>query len=642
MRRRHARRLGRATILALAGVVALTAASARAQTGVTLEPVVVSATRIPTPLLETPLSATVITREEIDARRPASTVDLLRQIPGLHIDQPGGRGSVSSVYIRGSDPNFALVLIDGVKVNDPTNNRGGSFDFSSLDPGSIERVEVIRGPLSAIYGSDAMGGVINIVTRGGTAQPAFAAEGGVGRYGYYRAALEARGPLGPGNFAVAAAYVDDGEPVEGSAFIGTSVNASVYVPPSETTWLRFAARFADTHSEAFPEDSGGPEFAVRRDVDDGDGQELTAAVEFGHRIVPGWEYSLRAGYTDRREDFSSPGVAPGLRDPFGIPPNASDTTFYRTSLVANTLVTVTEAVQVTLGLNAEFESGSSDGALFPGGAPIPTRFRLDRALYAPFLEALYASRFGLTVHGGLRIDYPDDFDHEVSPWVGALYRIDTTGTSIKANWGQGFKLPSFFALGNPIVGNPDLTPETSESVDLGVAQDLWGGRATLSATLFHSRFFDLIDLDEGPPPRLVNRSEVTARGVELGLDVRPTDTLDITGHLTFTETDITGTDEELRNRPRWRGGLHTRWRPATNVLLYLGVLYVGEVLDSSIPTGDRTLGDYVRVDVAATWTPHPNWRLSLTVDNLFDADYEEAVGFPAPGITPRIAAQFSF
>lgn len=642
MRRRHARRHGRVTILTLAGLAALTATAARAQTGLTLDPIVVSATRIATPLLEMPLSATVITREEIEARRPASTVDLLRQIPGLHIDQSGGPGSMSSVYIRGSDPNFTLILIDGVKVNDPTNSRGGSFDFSSLDPGSIERIEVIRGPLSAIYGSDAMGGAINIVTRRGTAEPAFAVEGEAGRYAYYRAGLEARGPLGPGNFAVTAAYVDNGDPVEGGSFIGTSVNASVHLPPSETTWLRLAARFADTHSEAFPDDSGGPEFAVRRDLDDRDGQEVTATVAFGHRIVPEWEYNLAVGYYDRREDFSSPGVAPGIRDPFGIPPNASDTTFRRTSLVGNTLVTVTEGVQVTVGLQAEFESGSSDGALFPGGTPVPTRFSLDRAVYAPFLEALYASPFGLTVHGGLRIDYPDDFDHEVSPWVGALYRIATTGTSIKANWGHGFRLPSFFALGNPIVGNPDLKPETSESVDVGVAQDLWNGRATLGATLFHSRFFDLIDLDEGPPPRLVNRSEVTARGIELGLDIRPTDTLNITTHLTFTDTNIRGTDEELRNRPRWRGGLQARWRPATKVLLSLGILYVGEVQDSSIPTGDRTLGDYVRVDVAATWRPHPNWRLSLAVDNLFDADYEEAVGFPAPGITRRITAQFSF
>jgi outer membrane cobalamin receptor len=633
------------TALPLASLVAMAAmsgTSARAQTVVTLEPIVVSATRIPTPLAATPLSATIVTREEIEARLPLSTTDLLRQVPGLHIDQPGGRGSVSSVYIRGSDPNFTLVLIDGVRVNDPTNSRGGSFDFSTLDPRSIERIEVIRGPLSAAHGSDAMGGVINIVTRQGTPTPEVGAEAEGGQHGYYRTALEARGPLGPGTFALTAAYVDNGEPVEGSAFLGTSVNASVNLSPSETTWLRLTSRFAESHSEAFPDDSGGPDLAVRRDVDERDTQELSAAVEFGHRIVPGWEVSLKAGHTDRREDTSSPGVAPGLRDPAGIPPSENDTTFRRTSVVASTLIHVSDAVRVTVGGDAQFESGSSDSVLFPGGAPVPGRFALDRTITAPFLEAQYISPFGLTVEGGVRVDDPDDFDPEVSPRLGARYRIAATRTTFKANWGRGFKLPSLFALGHPIVGNPNLKPETSESVDVGMAQDLWGGRAILSATLFHSRFFDLIDLDEGPPPRLVNRSEVTARGIELGLDVRPTDTLGITAHLTYTDTDIKGTDQELRNRPEWRGGLQAGWRPKATLQVQLGILYVGEVPDSSIPTADRTLDDYVRVDVAATWAPHPNWRLSIAVDNLFDADYEEAVGFPAPGITPRIAAHVSF
>jgi outer membrane cobalamin receptor len=119
---------------------------AQAPPSTTLEPVIVSSSRIPTSLAEAPESVTVITREQIDAEQPMSVIDVLRQIPGLHIDQPGGRGGVSSVYLRGSDPNFTVVLIDGVKVNDPTNSRGGSFDFSTLDPDHIERIEIISGP----------------------------------------------------------------------------------------------------------------------------------------------------------------------------------------------------------------------------------------------------------------------------------------------------------------------------------------------------------------------------------------------------------------------------------------------------------------------------------------------------------------
>ncbi|MEZ4546331.1 MAG: TonB-dependent receptor plug domain-containing protein [Thermodesulfobacteriota bacterium] len=132
-----------------------------------LEPVVVTGTLNPASLSQTPASVTVITREQIEERNPSSVAEILQQVPGLYVDQPASRGGVTSVYIRGGDPNFTLVLIDGVKVNDPTNNRGGSFDFSTLSPDNIERIEIVRDPMSSLYGSDALSGVINIVTKKG-------------------------------------------------------------------------------------------------------------------------------------------------------------------------------------------------------------------------------------------------------------------------------------------------------------------------------------------------------------------------------------------------------------------------------------------------------------------------------------------
>jgi vitamin B12 transporter len=132
-----------------------------------LEPMVVTGTVSPTPLSRTTASVTVLSQEQIAAQQAGSVIELLRQVPGLHIDQAGARGSVSSVYLRGGDPNFTVVLIDGIKVNDPTNSRGGAFDFSTLNTDAIERIEIVRGPLSAVYGSDAMSGVINIITRRG-------------------------------------------------------------------------------------------------------------------------------------------------------------------------------------------------------------------------------------------------------------------------------------------------------------------------------------------------------------------------------------------------------------------------------------------------------------------------------------------
>jgi vitamin B12 transporter len=296
---------------------------------------------------------------------------------------------------------------------------------------------------------------------------------------------------------------------------------------------------------------------------------------------------------------------------------------------------------VTAGVDVEREEGASDGALVVPGGPtteIPTRFRLERTVYAPFAELQLVSSRGWTLYGGARVDVPDDFASRVSPRAGGQYRVESTRTTVRVNWGEGFKLPSFFALANPIVGNPRLGPETSESLEVGVLQTVARG-VEVGVTAFRSRFFDLVDLAEGPPPRLVNRSEVTARGVELTGDLVRFARLGLSAHLTYTETDIKGTDERLRNRPKWRGGVRARYQPRSDLVVGLGILYVGAVLDSSIPTGDRELGDYVRVDLTATWTPRPRWQLWLGVENALGARYEEAVGFPAPGIAVRVGVR---
>jgi len=607
-----------------------------------LEPVIVSSSRIPTSLSDAPETVTVMTREDIEAQQSTSAIDILRQIPGLHIDQPGGKGGVSSVYIRGSDPNFTVVLIDGIKVNDPTNSRGGSFDFSTLDPESIERIEIVRGPLSSVYGSEAMGGVINIVTRQGTGTPAVTIDSSGGLHGYARTGLSASGPVGPANFAVNFAYVDDGSPVKGSEFTSKSVNAKLTLPVSHSMWLHLVSRYADSQAESFPDDSGGPQFAVRRAVDRRDSQEFTIGAEFGHELLPWWEYTLKASFYDRQETVSSPGVAPGLRDPFGIPPNSGETDFRRTTVTGSSLFSLSSTLRATVGVDLQLERGDSDTELLFGDKPAPSRFTLDRIVYAPFGEIQYTLPFGGTLGSGLRLDVPENFATRVSPRIGILYPIPATQTTLKANWGKGFKLPSFFALGNAIVGNPRLRPETSEGIDAGVVQKLWIQRASISATFFHNRFFNLIDFDPGPPPQLVNRSEVTTQGVELGLTIEPSNALWINAHLTYLDTDIKRTSQKLRHRPPWQGGINVRWYPLPTLVCNFDALYVGHMFDSSIPTGDHTLEDYLRVDVATAWTITPHWQVSLAINNLFDTKYEEAVGFPSPGIIPHLTTRFTF
>ncbi|HYG89672.1 MAG TPA: TonB-dependent receptor [Azospirillum sp.] len=605
--------------------------------------ITITPTRRPVPLAERPESTTVIGRADIEARPSADVVELLRQVPGLSIDQPGGPGGVSSVYLRGTDPNHALVLIDGIRTNDPTNTRGGSFDFSTLDPLTIERIEVVRGPLSSVYGSDAIGGVINVITREGRAFQQNALAGGIGTEGYKRGGAQTSGPITESlRFALTAGILDHGHAVEGSGLINRTVTAKVHSAPRSDTRLTLVGRFADTDAKSFPDDSGGPRFAVRRESDHRAIQEATLGGSIDHPLTDWWRLDVGAGFSWRTEDTDSPGVAPGIRDPFGIPPNTTDNRYRRLTFTAANRFEPIKGVRLALGGGIERESGTSTGVLEPApGFALPTRFELDRNIGNVFGEVEYTLGT-LVVSAGTRMDLPQGFDTAVSPRIGALYRLDGTGTTFKANWGKGFRLPSFFSLGNPIVGNPDLRPEKSTGWDVGVVQDFAEGRASVGITYFWNRVKSLIDFEEGPPPRLVNRSAATSRGIELTANWQVTPTFLARGQVTYTRTAVDDSDEPLRNRPKWRGGGEVRWRPLEEWEFGASVVRVGSVPDSSIPTGDLRLAPYTTVGATATWSPHPNLQLQLAIENLLDADYEEAVGFPAPGRQVRAAVRVTF
>jgi outer membrane cobalamin receptor len=609
---------------------------------VILAPVVVTATLTPVEPTQVSSSVTLISREQIEATQASNMTELLRRVPGVHIDQPGGRGSVSSVYMRGGDPNFTLVLLDGVKVNDPTNSRGGSFDFATLDIDNIERIEIVRGPVSVVHGADAVSGVINIITRRGGKQSAEDVELWLGSFGYGRVLLQANGVHGESDYALSISSTDDGDPVEGSAFRGKAFNANVGHVLSDNMEIRSTMRAADSDLESFPDDSGGPDFAVLRAVDERDIDELSLGVNYLHSPSDRWRYDIGLKFSDRHEDVDSPGVAPGIRDPFGIPPNTSDNRYRHTSLIMRNSLMISERSQLAFGAELETERGESDGALIIGGAPVPTSFDQRRDSNATFIEARHRFSTGVSLQVGIRVDRPEEFSSETSARIGIAYTLPSSKKTLYANWGEGFKLPSFFALGNPIVGNLNLEPETSRSAEFGIRMPIGGNGASADISLFSSVIDDAIDLVEGPPPILVNRSEITARGLEAGITIKPSVQTDLSAQVSYVDTDIVGTKEELRNRPEWRASLAFRWRPRTFLDLQFSLLYVGEVADSSIPTGDRDLDDYIRADLAAIWRTGDKWRYMLAIDNLFDADYEEAIGFPAPGIRLRLGARASF
>ncbi|MGH8221545.1 MAG: TonB-dependent receptor plug domain-containing protein, partial [Woeseiaceae bacterium] len=521
-----------------------------------------------------------------------------------------------------------------VKVNDPTNTRGGSYDFSFLDIADIERIEVVRGPMSALYGSDALAGVVNIVTRSGAGGSRLAAE--VGGHGLrsFKAALGGRVGKAEGYLGLHTTN-EDGD-IEGSGYEDAGAVGNLVISLTEGTRLEFGLRYLDADSTAFPEDSGGPQFAVLRDVDRMTITEAHAYAAVEHRIAEKSSISLSLSRYDREALFRSPGIAPGVFD--GVPPNTTDSDFQRDQILLSFTHDMTDDLALAFGGEWLSEDGRGVGFI-DFGFPLPTDFSLNRETRSAFAEGRWQLS-PVLLQASLRWDDPDGVDAESSAQVGLVYDLPWRDTQFRATWGQGFKAPSFFALAHPLVGNPNLNSETAESVDVGLRFRLRDDKYRLDVSAFRNEFKDLIDFD----PVLfttVNRSNVTTKGAEL-TGTFGFESLSLSGHITYLDTDIKDSDARLRGRPRWRYGLVADWRINDKWRLVASSISLDKFWDVSIPTGGLFLDGYNRIDVAVTYSATDSWRFGIAVDNVLDENYQEAIGFPAAGVRGRVNAQYRF
>ena len=340
---------------------------------------------------------------------------------------------------------------------------------------------------------------------------------------------------------------------------------------------------------------------------------------------------LDYGLYTRSSDARSPGVAPSAQTPFGIPANTDNARFTRNQLTWTNRFTPADGLDVAAGMDLQIEHGTDDGTL-DFGFPLPTHFALDRTLWSAFAEARYLLDERLSLSASGRYDNNDGGEH-FSPQLRADYALPDSGTHFQVSWGRAYKLPSFYALGNPIVGDPTLKPEDAETVEGGVTQDLWAfGRWKLEG--YDTHYSDLIDFQPGAVPKLVNLSSVHVRGMETSLAL---DFGNFTAapHVSYTNARNELTGAPLRDVPEWLAGASLTWRPIDVAEFNLDVTHVGSMIDNSVPTGDVTLGSRLRTDLAVSYRVTPQLKLNASVENLLDAHYEDVVGFPAPGALVR-------
>ncbi len=564
-----------------------------------------------------------ISQQQVKVIAPVTVVDLLRNVPGVTATQQGGKGGLTFISLRGGEPNFTVVMIDGVKVNDILNSRGGGYDFVGLDPLLIKSVDVYFGGLSSVYGSEALGGVVSITTLGEQYQTQIVTLE-AGSDDQHAGAFHIAAPIGESAVAnLSAAYRDGGNAVQGDSLERRQFNLKLNsLAGTAVDWkLNFFHAAGD--SSSFPEDSGGDQLAIIRETEIREFEQTNLGGSVGWAVNSWWRVDLSAAYSKHDEELDNPGIFPLA----SVPPLTSESEYRNSRFNVTNTLTLTDKTSMGIGAEWSKEKGRFDSVI-DFGMPVPANFDIERSIRAGFVELNHQLSDSLSVTGGMRRDDADGID-ETTYRFGSRYTFAATDTDLLLRYGEGFKLPSFFALGHPLVGNSELEPEYSKNASIGVEQTLLEDRLQFTATYFYNRFTNLVDFD----PVLftnVNRSKVVAQGQEVKITYLPTAQLQTYLYVTHTDYSADG-GVTLRRRPEWTGGVALLWHPTDNYYLNVQANYVDSFIDSSVRTGFIKMAGYSKIDSTLGWQLSDDIALKFMVNNLFNSGYEETVGFSNPG-----------
>jgi vitamin B12 transporter len=579
-------------------------------------------------------SVSVITRADIDNSQAQSLSELLKKIPGVWVEDQGGAGGLSTISLRGAESNYTLVLLDGVEVNDPTNTRGGAFNLNAINVESIHRIEIVRGAQSAIYGSDALAGVIHIITKT-TGKTTLNAS--VGSDDYISTSLSTSGKLNNIGYAFSLQTKNAGEPVPGSTAKNTEFSSRLDWQQENHT-LKFNYRYFDGERTSFPEQSGGPEFAEGRDLDKSEYKDQSAGIGWAMQLNDFWQSRLQTNWYQREEQIDSPGIAPY----FELPPNGSVINFERTTASWVNTLGDKDSLWVNLGAEHKREEGTNLGYAVSREV-FPLDFSMTREINSAFINANAFLVKNWLVQASWRHDHPDSYSAKNSRQIGTRYEINEH-VSLFANWGEGFKLPSFFALGHPMTGNELLVPETVKSGDAGIVFS--GEKLSSRISYFDHHYHNLIDFDSDPDVfRNVNRSRVETSGVESEINWQVQPNLKLRLHASYTDIDMMSSDNHLLGRPQFTYGTSAYYDLNDNWQFNLNFLHVGERFAASLYTGstvEQVLDTYNRFDASIQWQINKLTQVGLSLENLTDENYYTDIGFPAAGVSAKLNLNVNF
>lgn len=580
--------------------------------------VIVSATKTEQYQVETGSSTTVITSDEIKKRGRTSVLELLREVRGVSIIQSGGVGSTASIHIRGSKKGHTLVMIDGIKVNDPMSS-DSAFNFAHLMTDNIERIEVVRGPQSTLYGSDAMGGIVNIITKKGEGDLKWEISFEGGSHGTYREKLGVSGDTEKFDYAISVARLD----VEGISWAsGTSTNEKDSYENTAPS-VRLGYKVSDNSRV----DVVFRSTIVTYDYDDGAGSDdpnktgwfksYAGKISFDQAINSIWDHKMTWAYSKTTRKF--------LDEPDAVDAGDNIHNWFSGDLKDfewQHNVYPVDWMTITGGIEHEEERGFGDGrnswdridrrTVYNNGYYLQGQFKL--------LESLY-------ITPGFRTDNNENFGTVSTYKISTSYILPKTGTRFLANWGTGFKAPTIFQLYSSY-GLSTLSPEKSQSYDIGLEQALLEGGLTLGTTYFNNYFDNMIDYDFSTN-KYNNIDSAEMEGIESFISFDPLENLSIDTNYTYIRTKDLESKKELRRRPKHEVALNLNWDYIEKGNINLTANYIGGRWDNSSNT--KKLKPYTILYLKTSYDLKDNFEVFFKVDNVFDRTYHQVLGFSNPG-----------
>lgn len=608
--------------ISLFALAAATPASAQ-----TADDIVVTASGIEQPRDEVGQAITIIDAGAIEKRQTVDVVDLLATTPGVRFSRTGSTGSVAGVSLRGAETTQTLVLIDGVKVNDPS-GIGDGYDFGHLLTGNIDRIEVLRGSNSVVHGSQAIGGVVSLMTA--TPADGFAANASA-EYGYSDT-LTAKADVSGTAGAISGGI--------GGAYFRTDGISSAAVGTEKDGYKNFAgnARLKVTFSDALSLDLRG--YYINADLDY---DSFFGAPADSPDIAKLDQYvgyaGLNLGLFDGR--FTSRAAVTWLRndrDYYFVRGTAPDYGYSGTNLRFEYQGVVTPVEQAKLIVGYEHERPDYD--FFGFGSTDSQRADIDSVYTLGIVQPFT----GLSVTGGIRHDDHSQFGGATTLGANANYSPNDGATNIRLSYGEGFKAPSLYQLYDAFSGNAALRPERSKSYDVGIDQSLADGRALISLTAFQRNTTDQINYDNATFT-YGNIDRTRAKGVEATLALRPVDALNVTASYSYIDArDRSGRPAfDGKRLPRRAGhaiSLSADYDWSFGLSTGATLTLVGDSFDNA--ANSVRLDGYALAGVRASMPIGQNLELYGRVDNLFEADYATAAGFGTYGRAAYGGVRVSF